>query len=27
MFTLSYRTDDDLKTMRQILSAGDFNIK
>lgn len=27
MFSLSYRTDDDLRTMRQILSAGNFNIK
>lgn len=27
MFTLSYRTDADLQTMRQILAAGDFNIK
>ena len=27
MFTLSYRTDDDLVTMRQILAAGNFNIK
>ena len=27
MFTLSYRTDADLQSMRQILAAGDFNIK
>jgi hypothetical protein len=27
MFTLSYRTDEDLRTMRQILASGDFNIK
>lgn len=27
MFTLSYRTDRDLQAMRQILAAGEFNIK
>jgi hypothetical protein len=27
MFTLSYRTDEDLRSMRQILATGDFNIK
>ncbi|MEP7213179.1 MAG: hypothetical protein ABI791_08900 [Acidobacteriota bacterium] len=27
MFTLSYRTDADLQSMRQILAAGDFNNK
>ena len=27
MFTLTYFTGDDLRTMRQILAAGDFNVK
>jgi hypothetical protein len=27
MFTLTYRTDEDLKTMREILASGDFYIK